>query len=263
MDTRKALIIYAGTGLVCYHGSSRDFNKFDPEAESNVWDADYPDGVMFFTNTKARAQLYGKYVYTCRLNVTNVKSIKAPPKHSPERFIDNNSEVFNHLFQDSDCIAVIGQGQWQGIVVYATFSDELIEILDKEPKDNPKNNSSAPTVQAQTTLPKEPFRIPIQKLLIRKDDVVAAVGNLHRGYPSMTQGPLEVAYHPKQKRYELVNGYHRLVEALLRGETEVTVQVKEIAEWGIPPRNTLYTPDYSARFKGLEEFNEVYELKRI
>lgn len=262
MDTSTALKIYAGKGIVCYHGSSRDFEKFDPEAESNVWDADYPEGVMFFTNSKARAQLYGKYVYTCRLHVSNVKNIKSPEKNSPERFIDNNSEVFNHLFQDSDCIAVHGQGQWQGVVVYATFSDELIEILDKEPKSKP-NVSTVPAKQAQKTPPKEPFRIPIQKLLISKDEIVSAVGNLHRGYPSMTQGPLEVAYHPKQKKLQLVNGYHRLVEALLRGETEVTVQVKEIADWGIPPRNTLYTPDYSARFKGLEEFNEVYELKRI
>lgn len=132
MTTHEMIKVYSGTSITCYHGSNRLFKKFDPDAESNVWDAEYPEGVMFFTNTAERARLYGRYVYKCRINATDVKQIRAPKNQSPERFIDNNSGVFNHLYENSDCIAVTGQGEWAHVTVYALTSPELIKIVSRD-----------------------------------------------------------------------------------------------------------------------------------
>lgn len=109
----------------------------------------------------------------------------------------------------------------------------------------------------------ESFKIPIAQLLIRKEDISQAVDNLGRGYPSMTEGPLEVAFHPKIKRYELTNGYHRLVETLMRGQTEVTVKSSGDAEWAAPVKKNLFTPKWNLPYYGMEDFNEIYLLKRL
>lgn len=106
-------------------------------------------------------------------------------------------------------------------------------------------------------------QVPIDQLLLVKDEIIAAVSNLSRGLPSVTPGPVEVNYHQSVQKYELTNGYHRLVEALMRGETSISVKDTGPAEWSVPTGDRLFIPDYDQEYYGLEEFIEYYELKRL
>ena len=107
------------------------------------------------------------------------------------------------------------------------------------------------------------MEMPIGQLLMTKEEIVAAVDNLSRGLPSMTEGPVEVDYHESIKRYQLTNGYHRLVETLMSGRSDITVKVDSIASWRPPSGNELFVPDWNEEYHGMEEFIEVYILRRL
>jgi len=110
---------------------------------------------------------------------------------------------------------------------------------------------------------KESFKINIEDLVLTKDEIEAAVSNLSRGMSSMTSGPLFVSKHPLEGKYELTNGYHRLVEALMRGDKTVTVLNQGDAEWKMPSEDRLFEPDFSKEYYGMEDFIEYYELKNL
>ena len=110
---------------------------------------------------------------------------------------------------------------------------------------------------------KESFKINIEDLVLTKDDIEAAVSNLSRGMSRMTSGTLFVSKHPLEGKYELTNGYHRLVEALMRGDKTVTVLNQGDAEWKMPSEDRLFEPDFSKKYYGMEDFIEYYELKNL
>ena len=110
---------------------------------------------------------------------------------------------------------------------------------------------------------KKTFDIEIEDLILTKDEIEAAVSNLSRGMSSMTSGPLFVSKHPLEGKYELTNGYHRLVEALMRGKTSVTVMNQGDAEWKMPSNDRLFKPDFDKEYYGMEDFTEYYELKNL
>ncbi len=110
---------------------------------------------------------------------------------------------------------------------------------------------------------KKTFDIEIEDLILTKDEIEAAVSNLSRGMSSMTSGPLFVSKRPLEGKYELTNGYHRLVEALMRGKTSVTVMNQGDAEWKMPSKDRLFEPDFSREYYGMEDFIEYYELKNL
>ena len=105
--------------------------------------------------------------------------------------------------------------------------------------------------------------IPIARLLMTKEEIAAAVSNLSRGLSSMTPGPLEVSLHKALGKYQLTNGYHRLVETLMSGRTSVPVKVTGMAEWRPPSNKELFVPNWNADYFGMEDFIEYYELKRL
>lgn len=105
--------------------------------------------------------------------------------------------------------------------------------------------------------------VPIGSLLLSKEEVRAAVENLSRGLSSMTEGPVEVNYHPSLDKFQLTNGYHRLVEALMRGESEIEVNNEGEASWRPPNLGDRYKPDWDADYYGMEEFIELYMLRRL
>jgi len=115
----------------------------------------------------------------------------------------------------------------------------------------------------QTWLENEIQEVPIGQLLMTKEEIAAAVSNLSRGLPSVTQGPLKVNYHESLGRYQLTNGYHRLVEALMSGKTSVQVQNDGPAEWRPPSKSEIFVPDWNQDYFGMEDFIEYYELKRL
>lgn len=111
--------------------------------------------------------------------------------------------------------------------------------------------------------PKKPFNIPIAQLIMTKEEIAAAVSNISRGYGAVTEGPLEVNYHETLGKYQLTNGYHRLVHALMSGQHEVTVFNDGPATWRPPAPDKTFVPDWDEEYFGMEDFIEYYELKRL
>ena len=107
--------------------------------------------------------------------------------------------------------------------------------------------------------------MPISELVMTKEELSQAIDNISRGYPSMTEGPVEVVHMNQMQRYQLVQGYHRMVEAMLRGETQVQTQVQDVDTSGymVPKPNDIFHFQPELEYKGLEEFIEYYILKRL
>ena len=78
------------------------------------------------------------------------------------------------------------------------------------------------------------FKILIKDIILNKDEIESAVDNISRGLRAITQGPLEVYYHPSEDKYELSNGYHRIIEALFQGKKEIEAISKGTATWDLP-----------------------------
>jgi len=114
-------------------------------------------------------------------------------------------------------------------------------------------------------LESEVVTLPIASIIMDKDELYGAVSNIARGHTSMTDGPVKVAVHPKGE-YELVDGYHRMVMYMLQGHTQVSAKV-ELATWKLGYKKELSHLRFDFRpnlqYKGLEEFIELYLLKRI
>ena len=104
--------------------------------------------------------------------------------------------------------------------------------------------------------------ISIADLIMTKEEISDAVSNLSRGLSSVATGPLTVNYHESIGRFELTNGYHRVVEALMSGKKVVPIKNDGAATWEVP-KSELFVPDFSSEFFGMEDFIEYYELKRL
>lgn len=105
------------------------------------------------------------------------------------------------------------------------------------------------------------IQIPITSLIMTKSELKEAVGNIARGHPAITEGPIEVAMFPKDY-YQLVNGYHRMVEIMLRGENTISVKVTQNATWKIS-RSDRFKFEPDKPYKGLERFIEIHLLKKL
>lgn len=100
-------------------------------------------------------------------------------------------------------------------------------------------------------------------LIMLKDDILAAIENLARGMMPQTEGPITVSRFKQRYKFQLVNGYHRAVLAILAGKQTMLARVEGNATWQEPSAADTFTPDWTKRFKGLENFAEIYLLKRI
>jgi hypothetical protein len=72
--------------------------------------------------------------------------------------------------------------------------------------------------------------IEIENLTLPKAEIDAAKENIERGLYAQTEGPVKVVYDPKVGRYEVEDGYHRVVQALENGEDEIDFVVSDIYE---------------------------------
>ena len=107
----------------------------------------------------------------------------------------------------------------------------------------------------------ETMRMPIASIVMTKCELYEAISNIIRGYPAVTEGPVEVAYLTKSKRYQLINGYHRMVKHMLEGQTNVEVIKTQDGDWSLPSVKFRFQPDKP--FKGLEDFIEPYMLRKL
>lgn len=103
----------------------------------------------------------------------------------------------------------------------------------------------------------------ISELIMTKSEISAAVDNLSRGHMPQTDGPVTVGYLESLDKYQLLNGYHRIVLAILSGRRTILAHVDGTVTWDQPPKDDIYIPVWSERFKGMDEFIELYLLKRL
>jgi len=107
----------------------------------------------------------------------------------------------------------------------------------------------------------------ISSLLITKSELFDAISNVYRGYRAQTEGPVEVAYMPQVGRYQLVNGYHRMVEFIVSGQDRVLVKIngEDTSHWRVPAANELFVYQPDMEYGGLEEIPgvEQYMLRNL
>jgi len=109
--------------------------------------------------------------------------------------------------------------------------------------------------------------VPISSLIATKEEISQAVDNISRGYGAQTMGPIKVVLRTDMKppKYQVVNGYHRLVEAIARGETEIQIAIEDedISGWMVPRSNELFQFNWDLPYRGLEDFIEPYQLRNL
>lgn len=105
--------------------------------------------------------------------------------------------------------------------------------------------------------------VDLSKLVMTKDEIKAAVDNLVRGLLPQTEGPILVSRIGDEDRYQLINGYHRVVVAILADQKYMMAKIDGQADWQQPEIEEIYRPDWTKRYKGLEDFVEVYQLKHL
>lgn len=81
----------------------------------------------------------------------------------------------------------------------------------------------------------KPLTVPIHAILPDKENLEVAADSLHRGHRSEDTRPLEV--YRVGKRFVLADGHHRLLQAILAGDTTATVSPRETDR----PPGTKYT----------------------
>ncbi|RLI47197.1 hypothetical protein DRO61_08180, partial [Candidatus Bathyarchaeota archaeon] len=123
-----------GKPLVVYHGAEKKFDSFDVIGKEHAWDAEYPEGAIFFADRESRAKIYGHIIMPVYLK-GRLKEIHAPRGMSPEQYIDNNEEVFKSYYDGgADVIKVTGMIPKTGekISVYIAFNPNQIKSVDNK-----------------------------------------------------------------------------------------------------------------------------------
>lgn len=86
--------------------------------------------------------------------------------------------------------------------------------------------------------------IKYEDLLVDMPELKSALSNISRGLPSMTDKLQEVFYYPNIDKFELVDGHHRLIESLYRGEDEAIFRVADV-----------FNPDHEISLENRFNFN--------
>lgn len=106
------------------------------------------------------------------------------------------------------------------------------------------------------------MKVDIENLLPHKSDMEVAVHSLYNGRPSTDRSPIEVEAVGDGK-YVVVNGHHRLLQAIIRGDATVPVSVRSTTK---PPsiNGTIPLDFYDGDYYGLDSSLENgWLIKRL
>lgn len=93
-------------------------------------------------------------------------------------------------------------------------------------------------------------KIDIDYLLPHKDDMETAVDSLSKGRPSFDTKPITV--YPVGNNYVVADGHHRLLQAILDGDTEIKANILE-QDPRITSAGTIELDSSNGRFYGLDD----------
>lgn len=101
-------------------------------------------------------------------------------------------------------------------------------------------------------------------LLVIDNNMISAVLNIGRGLGSVETGLGEVFYYPKQRKFDLSNGHHRLIESMMRGEEKGRFIVTTILSMIDRPSKSKFRFDKNLQYKGLEKLDiKEYDLRNL
>lgn len=88
-----------------------------------------------------------------------------------------------------------------------------------------------------TTPPVQLSNVPINSFAYDRRSLLRAHGDVQWGRPSKTHGPLNLRYDPEKDTFFLIDGYHRLAQAI--GAKQPTVDVRIVGSgysnyWATP-----------------------------
>lgn len=122
-----------------------------------------------------------------------------------------------------------GKQGGQGHTVYIPFHPSQVKSAIAN------RGSFNPRARKLTLAREKPLTVPIHAILPDKENLEVAADSLHRGHRSEDTRPLEV--YRVGKRFVLADGHHRLLQAILAGDTTATVSPRETDR----PPGTKYT----------------------
>lgn len=122
-----------------------------------------------------------------------------------------------------------GKQGGQGHTVYVPFHPSQVKSAIAN------RGSFDPRARKLTLAREKPLTVPIHAILPDKENLEVAADSLHRGHRSEDTRPLEV--YRVGKRFVLADGHHRLLQAILAGDTTATVSPRETDR----PPGTKYT----------------------
>jgi hypothetical protein len=108
--------------------------------------------------------------------------------------------------------------------------------------------------------------IPIQDMILRKEDLELAAHSLSQGRESMTSGPVKVYFVEQENKYDLADGYHRVLRAILDRRDVILAEVHMVDDPNqlyVPPMRDRYVYQPHEHYLGLEDFIAVQTLRRI
>lgn len=96
---------------------------------------------------------------------------------------------------------------------------------------------------------KETREVSIHEMIIQRGDTEKGVGirtsfkNCMEGRKSKTEGPIQVTWILSEDKFLLTDGYHRVTEALLKGQIKFLAEVDwkgYSTEWKIPAKDDRF-----------------------
>ena len=92
-------------------------------------------------------------------------------------------------------------------------------------------------------------RVDIEYLLPDKENMEIAVDSLRKGMYSPSKNPIEV--YPSEDKYIVADGHHRLLQAIIAGESSMTVKILD-AEKVMNRNGTIELDFYDGDYYGLD-----------
>lgn len=107
-------------------------------------------------------------------------------------------------------------------------------------------------------------QVPVQRLIISRRSLFGAMTNWSAGRRSRTDGPISI-WITEDDKYLLVDGYHRVFEALIKGESILDVEVvgDGYTNYWVTPRPDDYFTYQATKYSGLEDLAEVDILDEL
>ena len=68
-------------------------------------------------------------------------------------------------------------------------------------------------------------RVPLDDFMVSDSSLAGAINNVRRGNVSKTRGPISISYDPDKNTFFVIDGHHRLAQAMLGKKKTIDVKI--------------------------------------